>query len=288
MRRRSARCAPLANIDVGILGQLGTPIEVHVGGINPVLANIDASPIVNVDLGAYGRIVQHPAGRSAPYDTYSTTPQMWGTHPTMYTTAEPIFTYSGPRVVGSAVCTININFSGHLERDLEVQRHPSASSSASTTGPRPTRWPTACRTTPTNVVVQYVAISYGPWLENSSQASLEVQADLYPNASGNAVIYRNGIAIPGTWHRVPRSDPDHFLYDHHVQAHRARSPAETWVELVPDTIAAATPPVGSAKRSGRMHPQGVTGLSGADFDAVSAWLRRWHSPEPRRVTTCRA
>src|SRR5580693_3398454 len=45
---RSAR-----NIDIGILGQLGTPLLVHVGGINPVLANIEASPIINLDLGVY-------------------------------------------------------------------------------------------------------------------------------------------------------------------------------------------------------------------------------------------
>ncbi|HEX3948198.1 MAG TPA: DUF3048 domain-containing protein, partial [Acidimicrobiales bacterium] len=43
---RSAR-----NIDIGILGELGTPLLVHVGGIDPVLANIAASPLVNVDLG---------------------------------------------------------------------------------------------------------------------------------------------------------------------------------------------------------------------------------------------
>ncbi len=36
---RSAR-----NIDIGILGQLGNPLLAHVGGINPVLANINASP----------------------------------------------------------------------------------------------------------------------------------------------------------------------------------------------------------------------------------------------------
>ena len=54
---RSAR-----NIDIGILGQLGNPLEAHVGGINPVLANIDASPIVNVDLGDE-RFAQDPPGR---------------------------------------------------------------------------------------------------------------------------------------------------------------------------------------------------------------------------------
>ena len=72
---RSAR-----NIDIGILGQLGTPLLVHVGGINPVLANIAASPLVNVDLGNYGRLITHPAGRVAPYSTYSSTAQLWSTH----------------------------------------------------------------------------------------------------------------------------------------------------------------------------------------------------------------
>ena len=52
-----------------------------------------------------------------------------------------------------------------------------------------------------NVVVQYVQISHGPWLEND-QGGLEVQADLYPNASGTAVVYRNGMAYPG--HVAPR------------------------------------------------------------------------------------
>ena len=54
---RSAR-----NIDIGILGQLGNPLEAHVGGINPVLANIDASPDrQDVDLGA-SRLAHDPPG----------------------------------------------------------------------------------------------------------------------------------------------------------------------------------------------------------------------------------
>ena len=58
---RSAR-----NIDIGILGQFGTPLLVHVGGINPVLANIDASPLVNIDLGNYGSHPDPPAGPGRP------------------------------------------------------------------------------------------------------------------------------------------------------------------------------------------------------------------------------
>ena len=54
---RSAR-----NIDIGILGQLGNPLLAHVGGINPVLANINASPVVNVDIGSSQSLMIHPAG----------------------------------------------------------------------------------------------------------------------------------------------------------------------------------------------------------------------------------
>ena len=54
--------------------------------------------------------------------------------------------------------------------------------------------------TAANVIVQYVQISYGPWLENS-EGGLEVQAALYPNASGVADVFRGGTEITGTWTR---------------------------------------------------------------------------------------
>ena len=57
-----------------------------------------------------------------------------------------------------------------------------------------------------NVVVQYVHISYGPWLENS-EGGLEVQADLYPDASGQAQVFRNGVEITGTWQRSALGSP---------------------------------------------------------------------------------
>jgi hypothetical protein len=90
-----------------------------------------------------------------------------------------------------------------------------------------------------NVVVQYVQISYGPWLEND-EGGMEVQADLYPNASGAAVIYRNGYAIPGTWHRTTLGSPTQFVNDFGVPI--PMQPGQTWVELVPNTIMATTTP----------------------------------------------
>ena len=89
------------------------------------------------------------------------------------------------------------------------------------------------------VVVQYVQISYGPWAEND-QGGKEVQADLYPDASGTAVIYRNGYAIPGTWHRATLGSPTQFVNAFGVPI--PLQPAHTWVELVPTTTIATTTP----------------------------------------------
>jgi hypothetical protein len=230
---RSAR-----NIDIGILGQLGTPLLVHVGGINPVIANIDASPLVNIDLGNYGSLQVHPAGRVAPYATFSTTAQLWGTRPTMTTPPQPLFTYSAATPAGTAVSSVHIDFSG--TSDVTWKYNPSTHVFAryynATT---PDTLADGVQNSAANVIVQYVQISYGPWVENS-EGGLEVQADLYPNASGNVEVFRGGTEISGTWKRSALGSPTQFVTASGAQI--PLQPGPTWVELVPNTITATTTP----------------------------------------------
>src|ERR1019366_3647607 len=94
---------------------------------------------------------------------------------------------------------------------------------------------------------QYVHISYGPWLENS-EGGLEVQADLYPDASGQAQVFRNGVEITGTWQRSALGSPTQFLTAAGTPI--TLQPGQTWVELVPDTIATAT----SSREPSRLMP----------------------------------
>jgi hypothetical protein len=230
---RSAR-----NIDIGILGQLGNPLLVHVGGINPVLANIAASPIVNVDLGQHGSIEINPAGRYAPYDTYSTTAQMWGTHPTMTTPPQPLFSYSNTKPTGTPAASVNINFSGTSDVTWKYDAALSAFQRFYN-GNTPDVLADGVQNTAANVVVQYVQISYGPWLENS-EGGLEVQADLYPNASGQAEVFRGGIGVAATWHRSTLGSPTQFLNEAGTPIEL--QPGQTWVELVPNTIKAIVTP----------------------------------------------
>jgi hypothetical protein len=231
---RSAR-----NIDIGILGQLGTPLLAHVGGINPVLANINASPIVNVDIGDSQSLMIHPAGHVPPDSDYTSSAIVYGTHPTMTTPPQPLFTYSDTTPAGgTAVSSVNIDFSGTSNVTWKWNK-------ATDTflrfynGTTPDMLADNVQNQAANVVVQYVQISYGPWLEND-EGGMEVQADLYPNASGAAVIYRNGYAIPGTWHRTTLGSPTQFVNAFGVTI--PMQPGQTWVELVPNTIMATTTP----------------------------------------------
>ena len=123
---RSAR-----NIDIGILGQLGNPGLAHVGGINPVLSNISAAGIPNLDLGNYAQAITHPSGRYAPYDTYTSTAALYGILPAGTSTAppKPIYTRRTPTSPGTGTRRAARGF-------------------ASTTPHSPTTTPTGSRTRP--------------------------------------------------------------------------------------------------------------------------------------------
>ena len=230
---RSAR-----NIDIGILGQLGTPLLVHVGGINPVLANIAASPLVNVDLGNYGspdhaslrplRTVLHVLldGTVVVDAPGSTTPPAPALH----------LLEQGAQ--GDAGLQRDHRLLRYVQRHVEVQPHRDGLP-ALLNGTTPDTLANGVQNSAANVVVQYVQISYGPWLENS-EGGLEVQADLYPGASGVAEVYRDGTEITGTWSRSSLGSPTQFLSASGAQI--PLQPGQTWVELVPNTITATSTP----------------------------------------------
>ena len=198
---RSAR-----NIDIGILGQLGHPLLVHVGGIQPVLSNIEASPLVNVDLGTHPSVVEHVPGRRAPYSTYATTSALWGLEPGDTTPPNALFDYSTKVPTGTVGKMIAIPFSG--SSNVVWLYEPTLGRYLRFYGTTPDILSTGIQESACNVVVEFIDVTYGPWVEDA-QGSLEVQANLYQHAGGRAEIFRNGVEIAGTWstRRARSTDP---------------------------------------------------------------------------------
>ena len=229
---RSAR-----NIDIGILGQFGMPLLAHVGGIDPVIANIDASPIVNLDLGAYASADLHPAGRVAPYDTYASTQALWALKPADTTPPNPIFAYSDTTPAGTPVGSVSIPFSANSPvawiynaKDHAFLRYY---------GFTPDKLANGVQNMAANVIVQFVQITYGPWAENS-EGGLEVQANLYNDASGPAEVFRGGVEVSGTWSRSSLGQATQFTSA--TGQNIALQPGPTWVELVPNTVTVGVNP----------------------------------------------
>ena len=203
---RSAR-----NIDIGILGQLGTPLLVHVGGIDPVLANIEASPLVNVDLRQLrlhrSRI---PAGRVAPYATYSSTAQLWGTHPTHDHAAPAALHLFDQGAHGDAGLQRDHRLLRDLRRDVEVQPRPRQTSCATTTAPPPTCWPTACRTAPPTWSCSTCRSATGPG-SRTARAGWRCRPTSTRTPAAPAEVFRGGTEITGTWSRSSLGSPTQFL-----------------------------------------------------------------------------
>jgi Protein of unknown function (DUF3048) N-terminal domain/Protein of unknown function (DUF3048) C-terminal domain len=232
---RSARA-----IDAPILDQLSKPLFVHAGGINPVISLIENANLVNEDVFTHASIVQHPAGRYAPYDTYASAAAAWALDSGDTTPPAPLYTYSTTVPAGTPVGSVHIPFSGTNDNMwtwspfnnawlLSIGGVPENAADGGT------------RIGVANIVVQTVHITYGPWLENS-EGGLEVQAQL--TGSGPLAVFRNGEEITGTWQRAALGDTTSLVAANGSAI--ALDPGKTWVELVPSTIPVTTAPPSSS------------------------------------------
>jgi hypothetical protein len=223
---RSAR-----NIDIGILGQFGHPLLASMGGIEPVLGNIANSPIIENDLLTDSSVVQNPPGRYPPYDTYAATSALWDLQPTKHTPPSPVFGFSATPPAGTPATSISI---AYPYSDVVWNYDPTTMQYLRFYGPFPDLLADATPNSAANVIVQVVQVTYGPWVENDLGA-LEVQANLYQNASGPAEVFRNGQEITGTWSRNSLDQPTKFVSSSGTPI--TLQPGRTWVELVPSTAA---------------------------------------------------
>jgi Protein of unknown function (DUF3048) N-terminal domain/Protein of unknown function (DUF3048) C-terminal domain len=231
---RSARA-----VDLQILDQLSKPILIHVGGINPVLSILQNGNLTDFDLRTHGSVVQNVPGREAPYDTYISAAAGWGLDPGDTTPPAPLFTYSSTAPAGTAVTTVHIPFTA-TNNTLWTWSASSSHWLLSYSG-EPATLASGGQIATTNIVIQTVHVTYGPWLENS-EGGLEVQSQMV--GSGPLTVLRNGVAVTGTWKRAGLNDPTTLTASDGSTI--ALQPGQTWVEIVPSTVTVTTTGPGSA------------------------------------------
>ena len=232
---RSAR-----NIDIGILGQLGNPLLAHVGGIDPVIANIDASPIVNVDIG--DSQLAHdppagprPAGLRLHLDRHRLRHAPDHDHPTP--AALHLLDRHAARRDGGLEREHRLL--GHVQRDLEVEQgdqHLPAllqRDDAGHAGRQRAERRRQRRRAVRADQLRALARERRGWAWRSRPTCTPTPA-ARPSSTATATPSR----APGTARRSGRPPSSST-----TSACRSRmQPGQTWVELVPNTIMATTTP----------------------------------------------
>jgi hypothetical protein len=240
--------------DVGILSQFDHPLFVHAGGIDPVIALLQAAPINDENLysGSNGSAIIEEPGRYAPYSTFVNTASLWAFDPTDTTPPSPIFHYSTTLPKGAVAgsgASVHIPFSSYS--DVTWQWSATQGKYLRYYSGQPDILLDHTQTAATNVVVMSVPTNNGPWVENS-EGGLEVEVTA--TGTGPVVVMRNGVAITGTWSRSVLTEPATLTAANGAPITLA--PGNTWVELAPDGIPVT--PTGTTAGAGAAAPTSTT------------------------------
>jgi hypothetical protein len=241
--------------DVGILSQLSDPLFVHAGGIDPVIALLASSPLIDENLysGSRGSAIIYQPGREAPYSTFVNTASLWAFDPTDTTPPAPIFHYSvalPPKSVAGSGASVHIPFSS--TSDVTWTWNAASGNYLRSYSGAPDIMLGGSQSAATNVVILSVQTSTGPWVENS-EGGMEV--DVAATGTGPLVVMRNGVAITGTWSRASLTQP--AVLTTASGAPITLDPGNTWEELVPDGIPVA--PSSASPATSSAGPAGTTG-----------------------------
>lgn len=229
---RSARA-----VDVGILTELSNPIFVHVGGIQPVINLLTTTPIHNVGLADYQNLVIKNTARVSPYATYINAKSVWSTFSSEKTIPRPLFNYSTMAPSNAQPTSeIHLDYSGNS--DIYWQWSQGAQKwlrfYVENNQIVPALDSSGQQISATNIVVEAVNVTYGPYYENPG--SPEVQSQM--TGTGNAFVFTDGQQIPGTWTRPNLQSSTVFLNTQNQPV--TLFPGNTWVEIYPNKLTVST------------------------------------------------
>jgi len=235
--------------DAGIMSQLSNPLFVHAGGISPVIALMQSSPLIDKNLysGGNGSAIILQPGRVAPYSTFVNTATVWALQPSDTAPPAPVFTYSAALPKGSVAgsgASVHIPFSS--SSDVTWQWSAAAGKYLRFYSGQPDKLLNGSQTATSNVVVMTMPTAVGSWVENSEGGH---EVDVTATGSGPLVVLRNGVALTGTWTRPALTQPATLTSAAGLPI--TLQPGSSWVELapvgIPVTPAPAPPrPAGTA------------------------------------------
>jgi hypothetical protein len=217
--------------------EFGRPILAFAGGIDPNVNGLAAkSWLTGANLLEGAQDAGHRIdSRVAPDNLYTSATALYGLFPSEKTPPAPIFDF-GAKVPTdwTPAAELAINFS--YGTDVVWKWDPTEHQWLHTYSGEPDiDTSTGKQVTTTNIVVEIVHYQLGPYCESGCPGgSGDVESNLVGTGSG--YVLRGGRAFAVTWHRPSVTAKTTFTDVHGAQVTLA--PGRTWVEIVPDDIAA--------------------------------------------------
>lgn len=221
---RSARA-----VDVSILDQLSDPIFIHAGGITPVISLLRAAQLHEENILNLPSIIHLNPDRVAPFSTYTSTSGGWGLVPSDTAPPAPLFSYGPTAPAGTPVGSLHVPITESSNETWTWSQ--SAGKWMLAYSGQPAMLSDGSQISATNVIVQSVQVTYGPWVE-SGCCALEVQSQM--TGTGSLLVLRNGQEISGTWQRSSLLSPTTLLSSNGTVIPLA--PGNTWVDIVPENV----------------------------------------------------
>jgi hypothetical protein len=234
----ASRIGPLRSVrwvDYHLAPQFGAPILAFAGGIDPNVQAVASMPAI---AGANVVAGQQNAGyrtsdRLPPDNLYSSTAALYGLYPQRAQPPNPVFRFSGAVPAGAAVlASAELRFSGGTDVVWQWS-HATRSWVHTYAGSSDVDGLTQQPVSATNVVVQIVSYSIGPYIE-STGGSGDVQSET--TGTGRGFLMRDGHYLPVVWHRAGVNGA---MTLNDVRGRPvALAPGRTWIELMTTTQAA--------------------------------------------------
>jgi DUF3048 family protein len=220
--------------DPEILVQYGKPPLAYSGGAQPVVKAIDRAGLVDVSETNAPQAYDHDPGRIAPHDLFSSTARLLKAAKVKGHAPAPVFTYSQDLdgVRSRRAPTVHLPFSSYSDVVWTWSKQRGAWLRAH--GTEPHTLVDGSQVQATNVVVQVVHVVPGEIVDPAGNPSPEVQVV----GGGKAYVFRDGRMIVGRWQRDTLDDTTAFVTRSGDPIPLA--PGNTWVELLPSTIAVDT------------------------------------------------
>jgi len=217
--------------------EFGRPILAFAGGIDPNVNGLAKEPwLTGANLLEGAQAAGHRTDSRLPPDNlYTSTGSLYGLFSSEKTRPSPIFDF-GAKVPTdwTPAADLAINFS--YGTDVVWKWDPTEHQWLHTySGVPDIDASTGKQVTTTNVVVAIVHYQIGPYCESGCPGgSGDIESNLV--GSGPGYVLRGGRAFAVTWHRLAVADKTTFTDANGAEVTLA--PGRTWVEVVPDDIAA--------------------------------------------------